>query len=326
LEIRPTAAGNPHNFIRVASRHHLLPLCTLLLSQGGAMRVLLVAGMLLAGAFSVPHAAAPDRSSVTTFEGGQQSVIVLPVMLNGRGPFRFLLDTGSTHTAVSARTAAEIGAQVVARAAIGSAAGTRDTLVVRVGSLEVGPIEAADLLASIVNLDGTGIAGIDGVLGHDALASICYTIDFRQRRVVWWPDDSLLARGSSFALEPSHGRFLVTLPQRQSRLRLVPDTGADTLLLFDPDRTLPVTALPALATLTTMSGVTEVRLARIRELHVGTLTLRDVLAVVAERDSSEPAEVDGLLPLHLFDRVTVDGPRQRMIVEKTRANGGLMFF
>jgi hypothetical protein len=31
--------------------------------------------------------------------------------------------------------------------------------------------------------------------------------------------------------------------------------------------------------------------------------------VVAARDGSEPAEVDGLLPLHFFDRVTFDGPK-----------------
>ena len=61
-----------------------------------------------------------------------------------------------------------------------------------------------------------------------------------------------------------------------------------------------------------------VRLATIRELQVGALTLRDVPAVVAERDVSEPSEVDGLLPLHLFDRVTVDGPGKRLIVEKSR--------
>jgi hypothetical protein len=44
------------------------------------------------------------------------------------------------------------------------------------------------------------------------------------------------------------------------------------------------------------------------------------------RDQSEPADVDGLLPLHLFDRVTVDGPRKRLIIEKSRADSGLMFF
>jgi predicted aspartyl protease len=278
----------------------------------------------LAGCVSLLRAAPAEHAGITPFEQGTEG-IVLAVTLNGRGSFRFLLDTGSTHTAVSAETATAIGAPVVARAALGSAAGSRDTLVVRIDSVEVGPIEATDLLASVVEIEMAG-DGIDGVIGQDALASVRYTIDYRQRRVVWWPDDALDARSTSLSLEPSHGRFLVTLDQRQSRLRLVPDSGADSMLLFDPDVTLPVTRLPASATLTTTSGATEVRLAKVRELSVGTLTLRDVPAVVADRDRSEPDEVDGLLPLHLFDRVTIDGPRQRMIVEKFSETRRLMFF
>ena len=118
-------------------------------------------------------------------------------------------------------------------------------------------------------------------------------------------------------LQTSGGRFLIALPQRQSLLRLVPDSGAASLLLFAPHAGLPVTPLPTLATLTTMSGHTDVRMATVRELRVGSQLLRDVPVVVAERDRSEPVEVDGLLPLHLFDRVTVDGPGKRLILEKT---------
>ena len=47
------------------------------------------------------------------------------------------------------------------------------------------------------------------------------------------------------------------------------------------------------------------------------MTLRDVPAVVADATARNRAEVDGLLPLHLFDRVTFDGPQRRLIVEKT---------
>jgi hypothetical protein len=86
--------------------------------------------------------------------------------------------------------------------------------------------------------------------------------------------------------------------------------------LFDPVRALPITEFPTPATLKTTSGAAEVRLARMQELQVGSLTLRDVPAAVVERDASEPAEIDGLLPLHLFDRVTVDGPRKRLTIEK----------
>jgi predicted aspartyl protease len=287
------------------------------------MRATLVL-LLLAIPASFPDAVALEREGSTRFEQGGQGGIILPVRLNGRGPFRFLLDTGSTHTAVSPATAAEIGAPVVAKTAIGSAAGSREALVVRIDVTEVGPITVPDLLASVV--EPGGIGDIDGVIGHDALAPLRYTIDFRQGRLLWWPIEGSIARGSSLELQSRHGRFLLSLPQRRSVLRLVPDTGAASLLLFDPDRTLPVTHLPDRATLTTTTAEAEVRLARLRVLQIGNVTLRDVPAVVAGRDQSEPAEVDGLLPLYFFDRVTFDGPHRCLIVEKTQANGSLMFF
>jgi predicted aspartyl protease len=265
---------------------------------------------------SAPHAAVSEPAEVTSFEPGH-SEIVLAVRLNGRGPFRFLLDTGSTNTVVSAKTAQAIGAPVVAKAVMGSAAGSRETLVVQVSSLQVGPVTVSALLASVIELgDVAGGGTIDGVIGQDALGSLRYTIDFRQRRVVWSPGDALDAGGSSLPLQVSGGRFLIALPQRHVLLRLVPDSGAESLLLFGPHAALPVTPGPSLVTLTTMSGETDVRMAIVRELRVGSLTLRDVPAVVADRDPSEPVEVDGLLPLHLFDRVTVDGPGKRLILEK----------
>jgi predicted aspartyl protease len=274
--------------------------------------------IVMVSASSAPHAAVTQLSAITPFER-EHSDIVLAVRLNGRGPFRLLLDTGSTHTSVSAQTAEAIAAPVVAKAPMGSAAGSRMTLVVRIDSLEVGPVTVDHLLASVVEFRQIpGGAGIDGVIGHDALASLRYTIDFRLRRVEWFPSEMIAERGSSIELQPSGGRFVMALPQRNSLLRLVPDTGAASLLLFAPHNELPVTPSPSLATLTTTTGATDVRMATVRELRVGALTLRNVPAVLVNRDRSEPAEIDGLLPLHLFDRVTVDGPGKRLILEKPR--------
>jgi hypothetical protein len=267
------------------------------------MRALMWLALWVSGAVAAPQ--------MTPFEGGQHD-IVLAVWLNGRGPFRMLLDTGSTHTAISPQAAAAIGAPIVAKATMGSAAGSRETLVARLDTLEVGPIAVRNLLASVLDLDRIVEDRIDGVIGHDALASLRYTIDFRERRVVWWPDD-LPSPRASFELETVHGRFLVVLPQRKSLLRLVPDSGASSLLLFDPGRMVPRQPLAGVATLSTMSAETDVRLSRLPELRVGDMTLRNLPAVIAARDSSEPAEVDGLLPLHLFDRVTLDGPGKRLM-------------
>src|SRR5688572_5760884 len=151
------------------------------------MRALGFVALGLVAVASTPHAAVGELTGITPFERGY-SDIVLEVRLNGRGPFRMLLDTGSTHTSVSSKTAEVIGAPVVAKAPMGSAAGSRMTLVVRIAALEVGPVTVDELLASVVDLGGVRTEdGIDGVIGHDALGSLRYTIEFRRRRVLWFP-------------------------------------------------------------------------------------------------------------------------------------------
>ena len=212
------------------------------------MRELAVLSLWLLAFASLPGAHHVELADVTRFEPAHDD-IVLAARVNGKGPFRLVLDTGSTHTALSTKTAEAVGAPVVAKAPMGSAAGSRETLVVHVHSLDVGSLTVSNLLASVI--DFTEIAGgnrIDGVIGHDALAALRYTIDFRQRQVVWSPRAAMVARGSSVELEVSGGRFLVALPQRQSLLRLVPDSGAASLLLFAPHRGVPVTPLSTLAT------------------------------------------------------------------------------
>jgi predicted aspartyl protease len=260
--------------------------------------------------------ALPAEAAATPFELGNQGGVVIHAFLNGRGPFRLLLDTGSTHSAVSEAVAAAIGAPPVARAVLGSAVGGRETVVVRIDVLECGALVARGLLASVAAFDQLiDTNGIQGVIGQDALAAVRYTIDFRRRQLLWWPEDSAVARGPSFDLEGNHGRFLVALPQQRAVLRLVPDSGAGTLLLFDPSRHLPLTILSERGTLTTMSAQATVRLARMRELRLGPTRLTNVDAVVVGRNTSEPQKADGLLPLHLFDRVTFDGPNRVLILE-----------
>jgi predicted aspartyl protease len=66
--------------------------------------------------------------------------------------------------------------------------------------------------------------------------------------------------------------------------------------------------------LTTAHASRPARHVRLRELRVGDRTMRDVPAVTIERADPRPAKVDGLLPLHLFERVTFDGPARLLIL------------
>jgi len=255
----------------------------------------------------------------TRFDPDGRGGVVVPVYLNGHGPFRFLLDTGSTHSSISEEVAGIASAPPVARVAVGSVAGEQMHIVVRVDRLECGPLVLTNVLPTVVDLSAIDPSGrIHGVIGQDVLSPVRYTIDFRRHEVLWWPDAHPENPAASiFALEASDGRFLVSLPQRASVLRLVPDSGAETLLLFDGhDVELPAMSRQGVTSeLASLTARRTVREARVLELRVGRQRFRDVRTVVVGRQPMEPMDTDGLLPLHLFGRVTFDGPRGLLILE-----------
>src|SRR4030095_1442816 len=88
-------------------------------AAGSSLRVTIVlaaaALMLTASPRATSHST-DERS--TRFELTAHGSISLPVMLNGRGPYRMLLDTGSTHSVISSSIARSLAAPVVSRTVI----------------------------------------------------------------------------------------------------------------------------------------------------------------------------------------------------------------
>jgi predicted aspartyl protease len=266
---------------------------------------------LLAMVLTTPRLAG---ASGTPFSLGEQGGIILPVLLNGEGPFKMLLDTGATHSAITEDLAAALGAKVIARTNVISPAGARLRPIVAIDSLMIGPVKVDVILPSVAPSDAFDPKGeIKGLIGQDVLASLRYTIDFK-RRVIEWHEQSPRPIGTRLRLSFEHGRFLVTLPQRGEALRLVPDSGAGGLVLFASGRGM-VDLLDTGRTveLRTGAGGRSGRVMRIPALRIGDRTLRDVDAVSIGGET-HPAAGDGLLPLHLFGRVTFDGPSRLLIL------------
>ena len=254
--------------------------------------------------------------STTAFQLGDQGGVLVPVMVNGHGPFLMLLDTGATHSAVTERVVHATGATAVARSNVISPTDVTIRTIVAIDELSFGP-HTVDLVLPSVVPDGSFDAHgrIMGLIGQDVLAWMRYTLDFR-KRVIEWHTDTPPSAGARLTLAFEHGRFLVTLPQQDRTLRLVPDSGAGGLVLFadgvnarpnivDTGRTVELSSAGSRRT-----G----RHITIRELRLGDRTLRNVPAVALDRPHTIPAEGDGLLPLHLFERVTFDGPARLLIV------------
>ena len=255
-------------------------------------------------------------SSTTPFQLGDQGSVIVLVMVNGAGPFRMLIDTGATHSAITEAVANTVNATAVARSRVITPAGETVRTIVSIERLVVGPVVARNVLPSIVEPKAFDSEGrIHGLIGQDVLAWLRYTIDFR-KKVVEWHDDSPARAGIRLPLSFEHGRFLVSLPQAHSTLRLVPDSGAGGLVLFDAGGRVPFNneeSRPTVA-LSTAHATRLGRHVRIRTLRVGDRMMRDVPAVNLERAEPHPAEGDGLLPLHLFERVTFDGPARVLIL------------
>ncbi len=265
-------------------------------------------------------ASGASHAGWTPFALADQGGIVVPATLNGFGPFRLLLDTGATHSSVSSEVARIVGAPVVATTTVATSTGSELQEVVRLDRFELGPISSAGLLPSVIRTTGIDPTGtIQGVVGQDILAGLRYTIDFDARRVEWEGNEARPRRASSvFALEFVHGRFIIELPQRDSTLRLVPDTGSGGLVLFlRSDRArLAMTRSEGTRELATLTGRLPVQQASVHELRIGATTWRNVPAVLVEMHRTGRSEADGLLPLHRFRRVTFDGPRGQMILEE----------
>jgi len=250
------------------------------------------------------------------FQLGEQGGVIVPVMVNDSGPFRMLLDTGATHSAITEDFAALVQAKPVARASVITPAGNTLRTIVAVDRIHIGSVTAENVLPSLIPAGALEPEGkIQGLIGQDVLARLRYTLDFKDRTIEWHqqtPSD----RGVRLPLAFEHGRFLVALQQDRGTLRLVPDSGAGSFVLFDA-RGRAITTIPessATVELSTAHRTQTARPVRVRELRVGDRIMRNVPAVTIERAERHPAEGDGLLPLHLLERVTFDGPGRFLIV------------
>lgn len=105
-----------------------------------------------------------------------------PVLIEGRGPFRLVLDTGASHSAVVQTVVDRLGdaAEPGGFARLHGATGTAMVPMIAVDSMEVGDLILGETRLPIVaNVFG----GAEGVLGTDGLMDKRIFIDFRNDHI-----------------------------------------------------------------------------------------------------------------------------------------------
>jgi len=125
---------------------------------------------------------APEPRFVAPTRRDQIGRIWAPVRINGRGPFRLVLDTGASDSAITAPVAGALGLTpdtshaVLVRGVAGSAIAP----TVHVDSLTVGDLELESVTLPII---ADALGGADGILGTGGLADKRIDIDFLHDRI-----------------------------------------------------------------------------------------------------------------------------------------------
>jgi predicted aspartyl protease len=136
-----------------------------------------------AGPRSVDYPADQQAGEVDIrFAGMGEAALLVPVYLNGEGPFDFVLDTGATLTCIDQRLVEQLQIPQQ-RGAVGIGAGVEATgrlQLVRLDSVRIGQAGAADLRGCVLDLAHTRTIGIDidGLIGLNFLREFRMTLDF----------------------------------------------------------------------------------------------------------------------------------------------------
>jgi len=252
--------------------------------------------------------------------------IVAEVEINGRGPFRFVLDTGANRSAMSAATAEAL--QLVPApgdvASVHGVTGNATLPVVEVASLQAGELRFEN--QRLLVLPSAVFAGTDGILGVDSLQDARIEVDFGRDRVTIRRSSGRRAE-RGFLVVPAWlqrgGLLLVEGQVGRVPVKAILDTGAERTLGNEALRAaLGQKALPPHeAVSTTVIGATpqlaqamsfetpaiDIGGARLNNLTVsfGDLHVFDVWSML-----DEPALLIGMDLLGTLERFVVDYSRR----------------
>ncbi len=109
--------------------------------------------------------------------------VVAEVMVDGKGPFRFIIDTGANQSTIAPRLAAALGLTPSAREPIRIAGVTGTAVVpsVRIESLRAGALNIAHTRLPVIW--SPIMAGADGILGAAGLDKDTLLVDFQRNAV-----------------------------------------------------------------------------------------------------------------------------------------------
>ncbi|MCW2391993.1 putative aspartyl protease [Sphingobium sp. B1D7B] len=247
--------------------------------------------------------------------------MTMPVRIGERGPYPFMIDTGSQRTIIATELATRLMLPPLQPVEIISMAGRVTVSSVQLSDLRFGDHAVSSLAALTIARADMGSLGI---IGLDSLADKRLILDFNQRRMevsrsrrssaVRDEKDAIVVRARS-----RYGQLILMNSRVDGRkVDVILDTGAEqsvgNMALFRSLKAKRLVVPPTPTVLTSVTGVdVPAQFAVVRQLTIGDATLDNVpmlfldAAPFTELGLGErPAMLLGMGMLRLFDRIAID--------------------
>lgn len=272
-----------------------------------------------AAALSTTAGATDENASTVHFKLRADSLIALPVMVNGAGPFEFLLDTGTTETVVDSALADQLKLPITGGLVAATLRKSSTLLTAHADKLEVADASVRNLDLLVAPMSGilSQFPGARGILGENFLRNFDLLLDNRHRLLQLQQGPGLMEETLTGQHVPLHTRgshlggatenrliLAVNVPQLQAEtLSFQLDSGASALVLFSSAYRGPPRPPGVNVSIATVTAGSPAYKHQLTALSVGNISLGNVLVVSSPQTTT--MDVDGLLPTILFHRIYI---------------------
>jgi len=245
-------------------------------------------------------------------------LMIAQVSINDRGPFDFLVDTGSNTTLLDPGLAAELNLHAKDRLQLTSLANAAAVPRYFLGKLTVGTLSLSNLEALAAPLPELRAVDreIRGVLGMNFLLHFSFRLDFDTPALELYssPAEARIPAGLSVPVQINQARLLIPVTSSSAAhgtWKLVLDSGISQFLVFER-RTAPAVEPPCadsscLTQVSTNLSQQQATTRQLRDLAISDERLPEQQVVILRNGLQPSSDLqDGLLPAAPFHSVFFD--------------------
>lgn len=270
-----------------------------------------------------------NSAQIIDTQTGSGGRLTVPVMVNGQGPFHFIIDTGADRSVISRELAGKLALPDGRRSKLVSIGGTHDVRTVKIDRLSVSGTEMRHVTAPALP---ARYVGADGILGIDSLKNQRVVFDFVQQTMRVEPANTEAVKKEK---DPA-GTIVVTAKTKLGQLvlvdadaqgeeiRVIVDTGGQNSVGNSPLRKVMLRQSPAssfrpVELVSVVGERVPADYAMVGRMRIGGIRISNAAIAFADAHpfakfglSRRPAMLLGMESLRAFRRVSIDFANRRV--------------